>query len=632
MSPILEKPKQSLFLILGVIIVLTVIFSMATYATHSYITTKDRLTEEMKKSSEHTILALKSNLGHLIASYAIQEYNNLIANEIQHRNISAIIVEDYNFGAILGKSAQITGKINNQKGEIVDYDVNNNFHQTLLDNCFYTKVYDIEYNQKTIGKISIYISDTQMKKELKEIILTNAQITLGISLFLIVVLFFAIKWIVLSPIFEIIQTISHSSKDGIPHRTIQGNNFYEMNSLITSINTMIHTIKNSRLILKKNRDELAKSLDLQKTILDNVGYMLIRTDKDGIIKQINKETERILGYRSDELVDNYTPELFHLKSEISSQATALSKEFNKKIVVGFEVFVLRTNMGEENEQEWTFITKKNQHVPVLLKVKALKDKKGEIYGYLGIARDITQQKLLESQAKLASMGEMIGNIAHQWRQPLSVISTIASGVKVKSEFNQFQPEQVFPDMDTIIQQTQYLSKTIDDFRNFLKESKEQESINLSKVVETSLSIVQSSMIDNNITVVLNLRDNGLLHAFPNQLVQAIINILNNAKDALKEKVDENALRLLLVETKQKNNQLILTIKDNAGGISNQAMPRIFEPYFTTKHKSVGTGIGLSMAYKIITEQHQASIEASNETFEYQQQTYIGACFTITFNI
>ncbi len=76
----------------------------------------------------------------------------------------------------------------------------------------------------------------------------------------------------------------------------------------------------------------------------------------------------------------------------------------------------------------------------------------------------------------------------------------------------------------------------------------------------------------------------------------------------------------------------MTIKDNAGGISNQAMPRIFEPYFTTKHKSVGTGIGLSMAYKIITEQHQASIEASNETFEYQKQTYTGACFTITFNI
>lgn len=123
-----------------------------------------------------------------------------------------------------------------------------------------------------------------------------------------------------------------------------------------------------------------------------------------------------------------------------------------------------------------FITKDKQHIPVLLNVKALKDKKGEIYGYLGIAKDITQQKLLESQAKLASMGEMIGNIAHQWRQPLSVISTIASGVKVKSEFNQFEPEQIFPDMDTIIQQTQYLSKTIDDFRNFLKESKEKSQL------------------------------------------------------------------------------------------------------------------------------------------------------------
>lgn len=632
MSPIIEKPKQSLFLILGVIIVLTVMFSMTTHATHSYITTKNRLVQEMKKNSHNTIVSLKSNLSYLIASYAVQEYNNLIANEIVHRNILAIVVEDYNFGAILGKEAQISGKIKDEKGQLIDYDSNNILHQTLLKNCFYTQKYPIEYDNKIIGEIGIYISNNQMQKELKEIIFSNIQITLGVSVFLIVVLFFTIKWIVLSPIFEIIQTISHSSKDGIPHRTIQSNNFYEMNHLINSINTMIHTIKSSRLILKQKRDELRKSLDLQKTILDNVGYMLIRTDKNGIIKQINKETEKVLGYKSEELIDIYTPEIIHLESEVNSHANDLSKEFNEPVKAGFDVFVLKSNKGEKNEHEWMFITKDKQHIPVLLNVKALKDKKGEIYGYLGIAKDITQQKLLESQAKLASMGEMIGNIAHQWRQPLSVISTVASGVKVKSEFNQFDPEQIFPDMDTIIQQTQYLSKTIDDFRNFLKESKEKESINLSKVVETALSIVQSSMIDNNITVVVNLKNNGLLHAFPNQLVQALINILNNAKDALKEKINEDSLRLLLVQTQQNDNQLILTIKDNAGGISSDAMPKIFEPYFTTKHKSVGTGIGLSMAHKIITEQHNASIEARNETFEYQSQTFTGACFTITFNI
>lgn len=87
MSPIIEKPKQSLFLILGVIIVLTVMFSMITHATHSYLSTKNRLIQEMKKNSQNTVVSLKSNLGYLIASYAVQEYNNLIANEILHRNI-----------------------------------------------------------------------------------------------------------------------------------------------------------------------------------------------------------------------------------------------------------------------------------------------------------------------------------------------------------------------------------------------------------------------------------------------------------------------------------------------------------------------------------------------------------------
>ncbi|PKN14488.1 MAG: hypothetical protein CVU67_05390 [Deltaproteobacteria bacterium HGW-Deltaproteobacteria-24] len=284
-------------------------------------------------------------------------------------------------------------------------------------------------------------------------------------------------------------------------------------------------------------------------------------------------------------------------------------------------------MGELDKMgEWTFITKKNQHVPVLLKVKALKDKKGEIYGYLGIARDITQQKLLESQAKLASMGEMIGNIAHQWRQPLSVISTIASGVKVKSEFNQFDPEQIFPDMDTIIQQTQYLSKTIDDFRNFLRESKEKESINLSKVVETALSIVQSSMIDNNITVVVNLKNNGLLHAFPNQLVQAIINILNNAKDELEKKSDQ---KLIFIEAYAKDNHLFIEIKDNAFGISNEIISRIFEPYFTTKHQKQGTGIGLYMSNEIVTKHLKGEIKAQNCKFKFNNKMHKGAVITIT---
>lgn len=632
MSPILQKPKQSLFLVLGLIIVLTVMVGMATHATHSYIVTKNRLVEDMKKSSEHTIETLKSNLAHLIASYAVNEYNTLILNELTHKNIFAIIIEDYNMGNILGNTSDISGKIRSETGEIVDYDHKNEEHKQQLENCYYSKSYNIEHDGEKLGKITLYISDESMNKELKEIILTNIQITFGISLFLIFVLFFTIKWVVLKPIFQIIEIIDNGSKDGIPHKVIPKSNFYEMNSLISSINTMIHTIKNSRTILKQNRDELAKSLELQKTILDNVGYMLIRTDKNGIIKQINKETEKILGYRSDELVNNFTPELIHLKSEMTSKANELSDEFNKKIIAGFEVFVTKVNLGQESQDEWTFITKNNQHIPVLLSVKALKDKKGEIYGYLGIAKDITQQKLLESQAKLASMGEMIGNIAHQWRQPLSVISTVASGIKIKSEFGQFEPEQLFPDMDVIIQQTQYLSKTIDDFRNFLRESKDKESINLSKVVETALSIVQSSMIDNHINIVLNLKSNGLLHAFPNQLVQAIINILNNAKDALKENVTEDKLRLIIVETKEIDAHLILTIKDNAGGVPPHLMSKIFEPYFTTKHKSVGTGIGLSMTQKIITEQHHSMIEVANETFEYNQQSYTGAKFTITFPI
>jgi signal transduction histidine kinase len=119
--------------------------------------------------------------------------------------------------------------------------------------------------------------------------------------------------------------------------------------------------------------------------------------------------------------------------------------------------------------------------------------------------------------------------------------------------------------------------------------------------------------------------------YENQLIQALINILNNSKDALKEHVKEGDNRLIFIETKNIINGFILKIKDNAGGIPENVIQKIFEPYFTTKHKSVGTGIGLSITHQIITKHHNANITASNEIYEYEDKIYSGACFTITFN-
>ena len=143
-------------------------------------------------------------------------------------------------------------------------------------------------------------------------------------------------------------------------------------------------------------------------------------------------------------------------------------------------------------------------------------------------------------------------------------------------------------------------------------------------------ILNPSIVSHSLTIVLNTDDDIKIYGYENQLIQAIINILNNSKDALKENVKGSEDRFIFIETKAINDGLILRIRDNAGGIPEGVINKIFEPYFTTKHKSIGTGIGLSMAYQIITKHHDANIFVSNDTFEYKHKMYTGACFSITF--
>ncbi len=167
--------------------------------------------------------------------------------------------------------------------------------------------------------------------------------------------------------------------------------------------------------------------------------------------------------------------------------------------------------------------------------------------------------------------------------------------------------------------------------NFIKNSNEKGEVLISNVIKKALSILNASAVNNNIIIILNTKEDVSILGYENQLIQALINILNNAKDALKENVKNSEDRLIFIETENIQDSFVLKIKDNAGGIPQNIIDKIFEPYFTTKHQSIGTGIGLSITHQIITNHHNANIFASNETYEYENKTYTGACFTITFN-
>ena len=244
-----------------------------------------------------------------------------------------------------------------------------------------------------------------------------------------------------------------------------------------------------------------------------------------------------------------------------------------------------------------------------------------------ILKNDEKNKILFQQNKMAAMGEMIENIAHQWRQPLSVITTAASSIKLKKEYGLLEDKEYEESMNYIIDTANYLSNTIDDFRYYFSPNKSKNLFNSKKLVEKAVSLLNLSFNDNQIEIIKNVEDLEIT-SFENELLQVIINILNNAQDELIKK-EKDEKRYIFIDLFKENENLKIKIKDNAGGIKEEIKDRIFEPYFTTKHKSKGTGIGLYMCEEIIIKHIKGKIEVSNEKYTYNNNEFVGALFKIT---
>ncbi len=242
-----------------------------------------------------------------------------------------------------------------------------------------------------------------------------------------------------------------------------------------------------------------------------------------------------------------------------------------------------------------------------------------------IMKNDEKNRILFQQNKMAAMGEMIGNIAHQWRQPLSVITVLASSLKVKKELDILEEKDYLESYNLILETANYLSNTIDDFQYYFSPNKNKNSFNTKNLIDKSLKLSSMEFKEHNINVIKNIEEFEALN-FENELLQVVINILNNAKDEL---IKKDAKRYIFIDLFKKDKNIIIKIKDNAGGIDKNVIDRVFEPYFTTKHKSKGTGIGLYMCQEIIVKHIEGTIQVSNEIYEYENEEFIGAKFEIT---
>lgn len=214
-----------------------------------------------------------------------------------------------------------------------------------------------------------------------------------------------------------------------------------------------------------------------------------------------------------------------------------------------------------------------------------------------IDKRLEQEQMLIQQSKLASMGEMIGNIAHQWRQPLAQVSAIIMNMKVTYDFDNFTQKYLNEKVEEANKLTEYMSQTINDFQNFFKPHGEAEVFSVETACREALFIIESSLNYHEIKVDFLVSDEPNIVGYKNEYSQVILNILNNAKNILLEREIKNPY--IKIEIKEGDNFVIVKIGDNGGGIDKKILDKIFEPYFTTRHKRQGTGIGLYMSKNII---------------------------------
>lgn len=235
-----------------------------------------------------------------------------------------------------------------------------------------------------------------------------------------------------------------------------------------------------------------------------------------------------------------------------------------------------------------------------------------------VEKNREKEHLLILQSRQAAMGEMIGNIAHQWRQPLTAISLLVQDLGECYVYGDFTKEYLDTTIRNALNVIRHMSHTIDDFRNFFKQEKEKQAFSVGEVVTRSLSFIESSLRFNNIAVETEIDDDLLAFGFPNEFSQAFINIIANAKQAFRERGTPEPL--IHIQAFREGKRAVITITDNAGGISEQIIDKIFEPYFTTRQLENGTGLGLYMSKTIVEKNMDGKLTASNVEG--------GACFRI----
>ena len=397
---------------------------------------------------------------------------------------------------------------------------------------------------------------------------------------------------------------------------------------------------------KRMEQSLQESEAKFRTLFESASDALFIIDMDGTILDVNAVAYERLGYTKAELLSLHLSQLDHPSyAAILPERMERMKQYGRIAIESAHVrkdgsvMPVEINAGtmELNGKKVIFsvirdITERKQAEQNLLeKTKQLEDLSRDLEKRVAaeIRVRIKNERMMIQQSKLAAMGEMLGAIAHQWRQPLNVVGLIVQNMEDAHAFGKLDKEYLEKMVEKAMAQILRMSKTIDDFRGFYKPDKEKTLFDAMRAVGDVLSLVSAQLVGDSIVYRLTCHTHGktfeneaeivcctekTIKGFKNEFEHVILNLVNNARDAILEKrahgggAEKGLLSLDFYSTAGK---VIVKVSDNGGGILPEAINRIFDPYFTTKDPTKGTGLGLYMSKVIVEDHMRGKLSAEN---------------------
>jgi len=376
----------------------------------------------------------------------------------------------------------------------------------------------------------------------------------------------------------------------------------EESNLVLLVLTDQTIMANTTTLLKANIEtiqELNSELIRERDTIDKKVLVLKCNPKLKII-EISQALLQLLHYNKEELINQnfLLQEKYNMTKKLQGELLKATQELK---VLEFEERTLSAH-GQRIYFKSTLIPEFSA--------------KGKHIGFILFREDITDAKYLaKSQEKIlassrsSAMGEMVAMIAHQWRQPLSLINTIMATLKVKQELNTLKEENINEAFEKIQNTSKYLSDTIDDFRDYFKPNKLSIEVNLFFLFNNSIFFLKEEMDKCSIEYKIEINADIVIKTYKNELLQSIINILKNSIDAFSTKDIPN--KRIFVKVVEKESHISILLEDNAGGIDKGTLRKVFEPYFSTKSKN-STGLGLYMCHTIVSQHLKGQITMSSK--------------------